>query len=256
MAAAPQNLITGSGKYFRPWAILTSTLLWPIFLVCLSCNKNINAQANKSYLSVTNAAPGAPPLDVFFENNKLTTSGQLGYGVTTGVPGDPYDTAIAGIHPFKISSGNNSFVDGNIGFGLNKYYSVFVYDTVSNNTLRTLVLQDGLISTAADTISATRYLNLSPDTTLFEIIMTNQVDTARLPFTPYIGPSPTPNFLAPFQNSIVRGSYGVLALVDSTNYIPLDSVNFTGGKCYTVYVTGFYNQTGANQLTIHLLQHN
>jgi hypothetical protein len=256
MAVPLKVLISRPVKYASCAAAVILAILLLIFMISTGCNKNINAQANKSYLSVTNAAPGAPPVDVYFENNILTTSGQLGYCVTTGVPGQPYDTATAGVHPFRISSGTTNFADGNIAFGLNKYYSVFVYDTLSNNTLKTVVLQDGLISTAADTLCAARYLNLSPDTTLFEIVLTNQVDTVFLPFSPFIGSNPDPNSLDPFQTTLVQGSYGVLALVDSTNHIPLDSVTFTGGKCYTIYVTGFYNQTGPAGLGIHLLQHN
>jgi hypothetical protein len=186
----------------------------------------------------------------------LTSSGPLGYCASTGVPGNPYDTAIAGIHAFKISSGSNDLASGNIAFSLGHYYSVFVYDTVLNNSVKTLVLQDDVGATYSDTVSATRYLNLAPDSTLFDIILTNQVDTSSYGFVPFVGPSPVPGSLSPFQNNIIQGSYGVIAYVDSVHYIPLDSIIFVGGKTYTVFVTGFYNGTGAEALGIHLLQHN
>jgi len=231
--------------------------LLSVFLI-ISCNKNINASANKAYMCITNAAPGAPPIDAFFNGEKFTTAGQLAYCTTTGVPGDLYDTAVAGIHSFSIAAGTNTYANGNISLGLGKYYSVFVYDTLSGGSFRTLVLQDGIGATSADTLSAYRFLNLSPDTNRIAIILTNQVDTTTLAYglTPFIGPNPVPGGFSPFSYSLVQGSYGVVAYLDSAHYMPLDSVSFTGGKTYTIYITGFYYASGANALGIHLIQHN
>src|SRR5580704_12636686 len=81
-----------------------------IFLGCFlltafqwaACTKNINASANKAFLSVTNAVQGAVPVDVLVEGNTILPSGQplLAADTTTGFAGDPYLAVIAGIHNF------------------------------------------------------------------------------------------------------------------------------------------------------------
>src|SRR5882724_1055762 len=128
-----------------------------IIILNIACNKNIDTGANKAYLAVTNISPDAQPLDIFFEGENLNSSSQLPYDSTTGVQGDPYLVAVAGIHNFKLSSGTVSYVDGNIAMQRDHYYSLFAYDSVANNnnTLKTLILQD-VLTAPNDTLSSIR----------------------------------------------------------------------------------------------------
>src|SRR6266566_1514234 len=102
-----------------------------VFLLFIGCKKNNDSSGGKAYLSVTNAAHGALPVDVLLGGNKITTSGQLSFDSTTGLPGNPYLQVPTGIHNFKVTpDGNTSYIDGNISFQANQYYSLFIYDSV------------------------------------------------------------------------------------------------------------------------------
>jgi hypothetical protein len=252
------NIFPGFGRGRNlPW-MESHLILALIAFALLGCNKNINADANKAYLAVTNAAPGIPPIYIYFNGGPL---GQDTSGVpldsTTGIAGNHYLDAIAGIHTLKISSlANNTYVDGNTALGNGQYYSMFTYDTIPNGGLKVLILQDEFVA-PPDTSSIVRVLNLSPDTTLYDLILTNAVDTFSFPYIPYVGTSPNPGYLSPFGYYITQGSYGVVAYLDSLSPVKvLDSLNFTGGSIYSLYYTTGLVGTNPDSLTIHLLQHN
>jgi hypothetical protein len=228
-----------------------------------SCSKNANAAGNKSYLGVTNAVPGSPSMDVIFAGTKLNTSGPIAFPNSTGSPGKPYDTAIAGVHPVMFVSGDTTFLSGHVNLGLAQYYSLFLYGSyLPDSPLRAVILKDILGVPPADTLSSMRYLNFSQDTTLFELLFTNSVDTFSFPFTAWVGPNPNPSSLSMFNTNYTRylnyypgGSYGIIAIRDSVHYQSLDSVMILPGKSYTLYATGRYADSGIHKLTVHTLQH-
>src|SRR5690348_13704372 len=76
-----------------------------VCIICFeACNKNKNASSNKAYMAVTNLSPNSPPLDVVFEGNQiLTPPGGIPFDSTTGIVGNPYLTAIAGVHELSIN---------------------------------------------------------------------------------------------------------------------------------------------------------
>jgi hypothetical protein len=223
--------------------------------LALACNKSINAASNKSYLAATNLSPDAPPLDIVFEgNDTLNESGPLHYDSTTGVPGNPYLTAVAGIHSLAIIGNGHTYVNGNVGL-LNKYYySLFIYDSASNGELGTLILQD-VLNPIPDTSSSLRFLNFSSNTPSLYIQMTNAVDTVNfgnIPF-PYVGNNHDPSDLS--RTTLIRpGTYHILAAMDTTAVFDLDSLTFYGGKIYTVFTKGLLSATSIN--SPGLIQHN
>jgi len=222
-----------------------------IFFI-IACNKNIDSAANKAYLSVTHISPDAPPLDIFFEGNKLNTSGQLFFDSTTGVPGDPYLTAIAGIHNLKLSSGSQSFVDGSIALQRTHHYSLFAYDSLVNgDSLRRLILEDQL-SAPVDTISLVRFLNFCD--TSFYLGLVNATDTVALTYLRKIQSNTDPTTL--LYSRIKSGAYQIITAKDSVLPFFLDSLSVTGGKIYTVFITGNTESTNPKALRRGLIQHN
>jgi Domain of unknown function (DUF4397) len=230
------------------------------FALACGCNKNINANSNKAFMEVTNAAPGTPPIYITFNNGPLgqDTSG-VPFDSTTGVPGDHYLTAVAGIHSLQIHSGLTTYINGNTALSNNTYYSMFAYDTAPTSGVKVLILQDEF-SLPPDTAALVRFLNLSPDTTNYALLFTNAVDTFYFGFVPFVGPRPSTGNLSPFSHPpITQGSYGVIAYIDSVSQSAsqkkLDSVTIFGGKMYSIYTTGLIGAP-IDSLSVHLLQHN
>ena len=221
-----------------------------------ACNKNIDITGNKAYLSVTNLSPNAPPLSIIFENDTITTAA-VPVDSTTGVPGNPYLTAFAGIHDFTIAGDNKALVNGNIGLQGNHYYSLFTYDSVSNGKINTLTLQD-FLNTPADTASSIRFLNFSSNAISLYLQMTNSIDTilfSRVPF-PFVGSNPNPTILSRLV-VIKPGIYDIKGFLDSLNSpnsFNMGSLTFAGAKIYTIYTRADLSSTDTNSLGV--IRHN
>jgi len=223
--------------------------------VVAACNKSINSSSNKSFLAATNLSADAPPLDIVFEgNDTLNTSGPLQYDSTTGIPGNPYLTAVAGIHNLAIIGNGHTYVTGNVGLLKNYYYSLFIYDTASNGELSTLILQD-VLNPIPDTLASIRFLNFSANTPSLFVQMTNAIDTVNfgsMPF-PYVGYTHNPSDLSR-TTFITPGTYHITAAMDTTALYDLDSLTFYGGKIYTLFTKGPLSATNINSLGV--IQHN
>jgi len=222
-------------------------------LVIAACNKNIDATSNKSYLSATNLSPNAPPLKIVFElTDTLTGSTDLVYDSTTGIPGNPYLTAVAGIHNLQLLGDNGvKYVDGNIGLIINNHYSLFIYDSVtSSNTVNTLILQD-VLNPVADTSASVRFLNFSSNTPYIYIQMDGLKDTFLLGGRsyPYVGINHTPA-LVTNNNIITAGTYHMVATVDNTSYYDLGFLTFAGSKIYTIYTKSPMDSTATNTVDV------
>ena len=223
-------------------------------LLFIACEKNAESSSNKASLSITHASPGVHSFDVLLSGNKLTESAPLSYGSTSGSAGDPYLPGVAGTHNFRITPDDTArYIDGNISLLQNNHYSIFIYDTLISGKLKALVLEDEL-GAIADSISAIRFINLVKDTSALVVFMTNAIDTVGIGTVSYIGDSPDPSFLSRFAN-IKSGSYAIYIGVDST-LVFSDSLNFSGGKSYTIYSEGFLHATGSTAIGIKQIRHN
>ncbi len=228
-----------------------------IFFVCISglyirCNKSIDTSGKQAYLSITHVAPDVIPLDILFENDTLVK--RLGFDSTTGITGNPYLNVISGIHNFKADSvsGKRVYINGNIGPQAGKYYSVFIYDTLSNDSLKALVLQDGL-TPPADTMSYFRFLNFYVDTLELTPLLASPGDTIAFNI-PYVGANPNPSELSPF--SLIKAGLCQVFLFRDSTLLLHDSIQLTGGKIYTIFTSGSPNGSGQTALGLKSIQHN
>ena len=230
-----------------------------LMLGIMACEKNSESAANKSYLSITHAAFSVAPLDFYFEGNKLTPSGKLSYGSTTGSPGSPYLAAIAGTHGFKATPDDTVFyIDGNINLLQSNYYSLFVFDSVREGKLKNLLLQDKL-NAPVDTMSSVRFLNFVDTTMNVYMIRASPAPTAAdslaLFGRTYAGINQSPTSLARFSN-IHAGSYGVSLVINDTTLVLSDSLHFSGGKIYSFYSSGVIGGSGNAAVRLAEVQHN
>jgi len=221
-----------------------------VALIATACTKKSTSGGNKSYLGVTNLSPQAPPLDIYFDSALLNTSGSLSFGSTTGAPGNPYLTAIAGVHSIKLTSGSQILLDGNTALQVNNHYSMFVYDSAGTSSLNTLILQDPL-TLPPDTVSLVRFLNFT-DTT-FYLTMTNAIDTFVL-LNQNVRPNASPSSFT--FNYVKPGAYQVRAVIDSVDYFNLDSLSFSGSTMYSVYMLQLPNFMSTDSLYSGVIRHN
>jgi hypothetical protein len=217
----------------------------------VACEKNSEASANKALIAVTNASPSAQPFNVLLGGGNLTTAGKLAFGSTTGVLGNPYLQGVAGVNNFQaVPDTGGPYINGNVNLLVNKNYSVFIFDTVSSGTLKSLLLQDNLIAPPASN-SGIRFLNFSYDTVGLVAII--GADTVGLYTMPYAGTIANPSLASNFNN-FLSGAYQFLIIV-GTNIVGIDSLNLVAGKNYTLYSQGNLNSSTA-PLSLQLIQHN
>ncbi len=227
-----------------------------------ACSKNNNGTTitttGNSYVSVTNASASSQSYNAYIDSSNITTSAPLTFGSTTGSAGNPYDAVIAGSHQVKLSANGTTFiVDTSINFAANQHYSVFAYDTsMAGGNLKTLILTDNL-SAPASGQSEIRFLPLSPNTSAMTVLLVNGTDTLSLKNTAYIGASVYSMDSLSAYTALSSGTYQVVVNnLENINLLTADSVTLASGKIYTLYSKGYSGLTGANALSVGVIQQN
>lgn len=234
--------------------------LLPIALSCVlfvACDKDddMPEEGPVASVSVTHAAPGAPPVDILVDNNRVTTTSKLAFGSTTGTPGSPYLQLNSGNRNVKVTADGTNFVfDGNVTLQPNMNYSLFAYDTVMNGQIKVLALQDDLSAPAANNVKV-RFLHLSPNAPPVDVLLINGTDTVALEDQTYIGASPNAAELSGFA-AIPTAAYRVVVRAGDATVLDIPSLPLANGKIYTVYAKGLAGATGDLALGAGVVQHN
>jgi hypothetical protein len=206
---------------------------------CLKHN-DTTPQQPVALVSVLQASPGAPYMDLYFNGSKINTGQVIGY-------------ATAGQLRPKAGNYDISFVNSVTGDTIlhrqdsitgGQYYSMLVYDTAS---ARKVLLFPDKFDQAQDASSAyIRFLQLSPDAGPVELnIGTTQY--ARHSFEDVMDPSN-----AKF-NIITQGTYSFTAINPSTgDTLGTASGALAGGAAYTVYLRGLASHTNTATDTLGL----
>jgi len=218
---------------FRP---VTSHAIGLVLLVSglFSCNKTSNSNINRTFLAVTHVAYGVGPVNLSV-GGKTLLPGPLSLGQTSGIPGNPYDTATPGIQDLNIflQQDLSSLLNGNAAFQAGNHFSMFFYDSLTSNRL--IIFQDNPIA-GTDSSSPIRYLNFSPGTNM-GLLLTNAKDTVKIGPGEWIGYNPQP---ASYGFILVpTGSFGVYAFMDSTYLKAIDSLRIDSAKVYNIFLQGF-----------------
>jgi hypothetical protein len=248
---------------FRPGSVffkLRTLCLQLLALSVFSCNKTANINGNKAFVALTHVAYGVGSLNLFFPNSgdSLLTSG-ISFGSTTGIAGNPYDTATSRISDMQLI-GDTLFLSGNANFQQGTRYSIFAYDSLDARSIALLILQDNL-SIPVDTFVNFRFMNFSPgskiglrfvyihdttiylhDTTTVDSVHIAVRDTVDIPPSLFVGYNPDPASYK-FNYTAHIGSNQVFAFMD-TSFRKLGSVQFDSTKTYNIYLQGYFNPAG------------
>jgi hypothetical protein len=223
-------------------------------LFTISCSKS-NSNPNtggggtppttgNSFVSVTNASPTTSMYGVYSDNTNIYPAGTIGYGSSTGITnGSPYETISDSSHSIYLSNnGTRTNIDSSFAFQDSGYYSLFVYDT---GQVRTLALRDNFSTPPPSGDADVRFLNFSSNSPALTIQLIGQgtinIDSVSYTNIAYSGTTTTTaDSLAVFK-SVTAGTYRVLLNSGISNLFTNDSVTFTAGKFYTLYIKGYVN---------------
>jgi hypothetical protein len=224
-----------------------------VVLFTISCSKsNSNPNtggggttptAGSSFVSVTNASPSSSMYGIYSDNTNIYPAGTIGYGSSTGVVnGSPYETISDSTHSIFLSNnGTRTNIDSSFAFQDSGYYSLFVYDT---GQVKTLALRDNFSTPPPSGDADVRFLNFSsnsPALTIQLISTGSLTDSISYNNIVYAGTTTTTaDSLATFK-PVTAGTYKVLFNSGVSNLFTNDSVTFTAGKFYTLYVKGYVN---------------
>ena len=137
-----------------PTLLACFTLVWMVS--CLD-NDDTNPQPTPvAFVSIYNASPDAPPLDIVVDGQQIN-AGPFDFAEYSG-----YQRFFTGARNFQFSpfDANNVVIDSTVTFEDQKVYSVFVVDEFEKTEL--LVLNDSSPAPAAGKAKI-RFINLSPD---------------------------------------------------------------------------------------------
>ena len=248
---------------FRPISFcdkIKALCLQLLALSLFSCNKSININANKAFVGLTHVAYGVGPVSATIDG-ALLFSNPLAFGLTTGVPGNPYDTTVSRISYMNIflAQDTSNNIQGNAAFQQGSHYSIFFFDTLDSKSISLIILQDNP-PVFYDTITTFRFMNFSPGTSIgLKLIYKNDYlidtfhisvrDTTIVGLSPFVGYNPNPAYYT-FNQYVHTGINQVFAFwdsanprSDSSNYLKLDSLQFDSTKSYNIYLQGFLDST-------------
>jgi len=188
---------------------------------------------------VTHASPDAPGVDLLIDDVKVNTQ-PLTYPNNTG-----YLDAETGTRNIKVNVAGTSttVINGDLDLEVDKYYSVFAIDQVSEITA--LVLVDDLTMPATGKAHV-RFVHLSPDAPAVDVAVAS---SGAVVFSDIA-----------FKESTVftpldAGTYNLDVRVAGTSTVALvlDPITLQAGKIYTVFAKGFLAGTEAQALGAEII---
>ena len=222
----------------------------PLAAICLvplaSCNEDdteVIEPVPTAYVSIYNASPDAPELDVLVDSRQIFSQ-PLSYTDYTR-----YLNFYTGDRELIISpfNANNALVDTTLNFQPNKAYSVFIADDVAD--LSAVVVEDNVDAPEAGQ-ALVRMIHLSPDASAVDLV---EEDATRL-----------------FANQTFKQASAFKA-VDADLYnlklnaagssdqvLSIPDADFRAGGVYTIIVRGFATPPAGNlnSLSVQIVSNN
>ena len=196
-----------------------------------------------AFVSIYNASPDAPELDVTVDNRSVFSQ-PLSYTDYTR-----YLNFYTGDRELKISSfnANNALVDTTLNFQPNKAYSVFIADDVAD--LSAVVVEDNVEAPEAGQ-ALVRMIHLSPDAQAVDLL---EEDGTNLFADQEFKQA------SAFQ-AVDANTYNLKlnAAGSSDQVLSIPDVNFSAGGVYTIIVRGFATPPAGNTnvLSVQIVSNN
>jgi hypothetical protein len=203
----------------------------------------------QTYLSIMHLAITAPPVDVYFDNAKVSNS-PFDPGIVTAQY-NPVDKGVYSIR-FKKASADSLVADvGQEQYDSLTYYTILLYNLLTDGPVRAIRIKDDYTEVASDlTKPYYRFFHTSPNTGPVDLyidtikIQSGRVhadNAANVNLNKFVGT------LADVHKIEVReaGTSTVLA--------SQDNVLLQAGHAYTFYLFGLTGGTGTKKLSLGIL---
>lgn len=210
---------------------------WCVFMV--ACHKKDDDSAFKANVAVYHFVLNADSLSVLYDDNKVTGNPSLSFGVTTSLNGKAYLRLGAGTHDLKLMAGNTLLKENTLSTTAGSYYSLILFDSVKNNTVKTALVQDVVVPVS--TLSQVRFINTIPGSDTLSVTLARAVTVVRGTDI-YIG---NKSSLAYAFDTLHPGNWQVSLLRNSTEIARLDSFSLQAGKLYSFVAKGLKGGAGA-----------
>ncbi len=216
-------------------------------LLLAGCSKSASdTPATTANLSVLNLSPDAGGLDFFVGGLRVVTN--LTYPQYTG-----YTQFLAGSLGINVAPNNTTtnLIGGTLNMNSGSYASFFIVDSLSK--IKAKPIFDDLKAPSTDSVKI-RFFHFSPNLASVDVSISG--GATLFPGRKFSDQDSIPN-LAAFSY-LKAGSYTfqMKNTGGSTVLASISSLNFIGGKIYTLYAYGCVGGTGTQVLNLGSLLHN
>jgi len=217
---------------------------------CLKSPSNTTPPTPQTFLSIMYLAPTAPSIDIYFDDDKVS-SAPFPPGTVTPI----YNSLDKGTFSVKFKKAGSDSLVAQLPVALYdsmKYYTVFIYNLQANGPANAIRINDDFSDVLANlTKPYYRFFHASPNTGAADLYIDNvKVESGRRNadntqqevLNKFLGTT------SGFHNLQVKlaGTDSVLA---TTN-----NVDLLSGNAYTFYLKGLSAGTGSDQLSIGVLR--
>ncbi|HNP24501.1 MAG TPA: DUF4397 domain-containing protein [Panacibacter sp.] len=229
-------------------SLLPVLVFTAISITLTNCNiTNKGTTPPVSGFFFVHASADAPNFDVFASGSVVAYN--FPYKADTG-----YFIVNPQTFEFKVApTGTTNYVLTNIvPLSADTYYSLFLVDSLKK--IKLVSVRDRIIVPGSDS-AAVRFLQFSPNTPYLTAQLQNSTDTLKFTgrtFNDQVSDTTRSTF-----KPLKAGTYSLaLYLMGSgTPFISFQNISLVSGKDYSVYLSGFYEGTGAQALDKSIIQH-
>lgn len=229
-------------------------LIFSIMILSLACSKKDQVKGVRSEVYVVNVSPNSGKLQVL---QNLKAIGTADYAYVNGVNSNisSYQLIDSGFNNYKIKKGTTEFA--NILFSnQSAKFSLWIYDSISLTTIKCLFLKDEL-DTPGRAKAKVRYLFLSPDMDTMNVTGNNATTNLYNNASYFLSQQQVDDGnLASFVT--IDTGFVLLKLVKKNTSAIIKSYQFRfeSNQVYTVLFKGYQKRTGADSLSLSVIQHN
>lgn len=221
-------------KKVRVFSLLSLVCAGGLTLLNSCLKQNNTPQQQQARISVLQASPAAPGMDLYFNGSKMNTSQVINYASGGSLAQNAGNYSIS----FTNTNTGDTIVNHMDSISAGGLYSLIVYDTGSRRDF--MFFPDQFAQTQDNSDAFIRFLQLSPDSSYTDLYMGTEKEYTRRGFADNLQDAS----LAAFK-PVAQGSYTFTAINTTTGDTlgSLQNVNLYGGSAYTLFLQGIAGRT-------------